>query len=198
MVVLIVDDATFMRATIRRFLEKNKIETIFEAADGKDAVVKYKSIRPDLVIMDISMPVMSGIEAVEKIREYDPEANVLICSLQGQRRNVMEAIKAGARGFLLKPVQEDKLMNEIKKLNLEDPEISDERRARLREITSAVEGVQESLDYMRGVETGYLECRREIATNMLRMAVDREVIVKCVEISEEEILKFGDDYNITN
>lgn len=198
MIVLVVDDATFMRVTIRRFLEKNGIHTVYEAVNGKDAVVKYKSIRPDLVIMDISMPIMNGIEAVEKIREYDGEANVLICSLQGQRQNVMEAIKAGARGFLLKPVQEDKLMNEIKKLNLQDTPVTDERLAQLREITSAVEGVQESLDYMRGVEAGYLECRREVATNMLRMAVERDIIAKCVELSEEEVLKFGDEYNITN
>lgn len=198
MIVLVVDDATFMRVTIRRFLEKNGIHTVYEAVNGKDAVVKYKSIRPDLVIMDISMPIMNGIEAVEKIREYDGEANVLICSLQGQRQNVMEAIKAGARGFLLKPFQEDKLMNEIKKLNLQDMPVTDERLAQLREITSAVEGIQESLDYMRGVEAGYLECRREVATNMLRMAVERDIIAKCVELSEEEVLKFGDEYNITN
>ncbi len=198
MVVLIVDDATFMRATIRRYLEKNNIKMIYEAANGKEAVSKYKTISPDLVIMDISMPVMDGIEAVTRIRAFDPAANVLICSLQGQKNNVMQAIKAGARGFLLKPIQEDKLMNEIKKLALGDGPISDDRLARLKEITSAVDGVQESLDYLRGVEAGYLECRREISTNMLRLAVERDIIAKCVELSEEEILKYGDEYNITN
>ncbi len=198
MVVLIVDDATFMRVTIRRFLEKNNIKTIYEAVNGKDAVAKYKSILPDLVIMDISMPVMNGIDAVIAIREINPDANVLICSLQGQKYNVMQAIKVGAKGFLLKPIQEEKLMNEIKKLGLGNGVVSDERLARLKEITSAVEGVQESLDYMRGVEAGYLECRREIATNMLRLAVERDIIAKCVELTEDEILKFGDEYNITN
>lgn len=198
MVVLIVDDATFMRVTIRRILEKNNIKAIYEATNGKEAVSKYKTISPDLVIMDISMPVMDGIQAVQAIREFDPNVNVLICSLQGQKHNVMQAIKAGAKGFLLKPIQEDKLMNEIKKLALGDTPDSDERLARLQEITSAIEGVQESLDYLRGVEAGYLECRREISTNLLRLAVDRDIISKCVELSEDEILQFGDAYNITN
>lgn len=198
MVVLIVDDATFMRVTIRRFLEKNNIKVIYEAVNGKEAVSKYKSLSPDLVIMDISMPIMNGIEAVTAIREFDPLANVIICSLQGQKHNVMQAIKAGAKGFLLKPIQEEKLMNEIKKLSLGDGVVGDERLERLKEITSAVEGVQESLDYMRGVEAGYLECRREIATNMLRLAVDRDIIARCVELSEDEIMKYGDEYNITN
>lgn len=198
MVVLIVDDATFMRFTIRRFLEKNANNVIYEAVNGKDAVTKYKSLSPDLVIMDISMPVMDGIQAVTLIREFDPGANVLICSLQGQKHNVMQAIKAGAKGFLLKPIQEDKLLNEIKKLALGDNAVSSERLEQLKAITSAVEGVQESLDYLRGVEAGYLECRREIATNMLRLAVDRDIIARCVELSEDEIMKYGDDYNITN
>jgi len=198
MVVLIVDDTTFMRFTIRRFLEKNNITTIYEAVNGKDAVTKYKTISPDLVIMDISMPVMNGIDAVIAIRKVNPEANVIICSLQGQKQNVMEAIKAGARGFLLKPFKEDKLMNEIKKLSLADMPVSSERLEQLKAITGAVEGVQESLDYMRGVEAGYLECRREIATNMLHLAVERDIISKCVELSEDEIMKYGDEYNITN
>ncbi|HOE56347.1 MAG TPA: response regulator [Bacillota bacterium] len=111
--VLIADDTIFMRATLQKMLSNYGVSSFIEAANGKEAVRKYKTERPDLVIMDISMPIMDGIEATRQIKSIDPGAKILICSQQGQKNNVMEGIKAGASSFLVKPVKEEKLINEI-------------------------------------------------------------------------------------
>lgn len=202
--VLIVDDTTFMRSTIRRILEKNGIDRIHEAVDGKDAVNKYRIARPDLVIMDISMPVMDGIAAMHAIKEIDPESNVIICSLQGQRENVMQAIKAGAKSFLVKPIKEDKLMKEIGKLRvmptMGEPKTQEENEllmAELNALSDQVDDLKSSLDYLKGIEEGYMECKREVTTNMLRLGLSMETITNCVELSEDEIKEFERLYGLT-
>lgn len=219
--VLIVDDTTFMRATIRRVLEEQGRHDIFEAENGLEAVSKYKIVNPHLVIMDISMPVMDGIEAVKLIKAYDNQANIIICSLQGQRENVMEAIKAGAKSFLVKPIKREKLFAEMAKLPLtskldknstksesldlkafEDltPEEMDERIAlKLQEanaLTNSIEEEKKSEEYLAGVEMGYLEARREITVNMLKLGIDFELIKNCVEVSEEDIENYKIEYKL--
>lgn len=219
--VLIVDDTTFMRATIRRVLEEQGRHDIFEAENGLEAVSKYKIVSPHLVIMDISMPVMDGIEAVKLIKAYDNQANIIICSLQGQRENVMEAIKAGAKSFLVKPIKKEKLFAEMAKLPLtskldknstgnesfdlkafEDltPEEMDERIAlKLQEanaLTNSIEEEKKSEEYLSGVEMGYLEARREITVNMLKLGIDFELIKNCVEVSEEDIESYKVEYKL--
>lgn len=226
MKVLIVDDTTFMRTTIRRILEQQNIQDIYEAENGLEALTKYKILRPDLVIMDISMPVMDGIESVRLIKAFDLKANVIICSLQGQKANVMEAIKAGARSFLVKPVKADKLLAEIAKLSLskaraaEKPVKSDgvapvdqavaavdeaiavadediaSQLAELQGMTDSEEDFCKSEDYMKGVEAGYLEARREIATNMVRLGLAMDVITSCVELTEEEVEDLKIEYRL--
>jgi len=116
MKVLITDDATFMRMTIRKILEENGIEVIGEACNGKEAISKYKELMPDLVTMDITMPVKNGIEAIKGIIEFDPKAKILACSAMGQEPMVIEAIKSGAKSFIVKPFQADKLLFEINKV----------------------------------------------------------------------------------
>lgn len=116
--VLIADDAAFMRMMIKDILEKNGYLVIGEAPNGAKAVELYKKERPDLVTMDITMPEMSGIEAVKAIREFDSEARIIMCSAMGQQSMVMDAIKAGARDFIVKPFQPDRVLEAVKKATL--------------------------------------------------------------------------------
>ena len=103
--ILIVDDAAFMRMMIKDILTKNGYEVVAEAANGVEAVELYKSHQPDLVTMDITMPEMDGIEAVKQIKAVNPAAKVIMCSAMGQQSMVMDAIKAGANDFIVKPFQ---------------------------------------------------------------------------------------------
>jgi len=113
--VLIVDDAAFMRMMIKDILEKNGFEVIGEASNGIKAVEMYKKDKPDIVTMDITMPDMDGIQAVKAIKEFDPTAKVIMCSAMGQQTMVMDAIRAGARDFIVKPFQADRVLEAIKK-----------------------------------------------------------------------------------
>jgi two-component system chemotaxis response regulator CheY len=112
--VLVVDDAAFMRMMIRDILSKEGY-VIHEAVNGRDAVEKYSEVKPDLVTMDITMPEMTGIEALREIRAADPEARVLMVSAMGQQKMIVEALEAGALDFLVKPFQPTKVLETVKK-----------------------------------------------------------------------------------
>ena len=114
--ILIVDDAAFMRMMIKVILTKNGYEVVAEAANGVEAVELYKSHQPDLVTMDITMPEMDGIEAVKQIKAVNPAAKVIMCSAMGQQSMVMDAIKAGANDFIVKPFQADRVLEAVKKI----------------------------------------------------------------------------------
>ncbi|MBC2579749.1 response regulator [Clostridium sp. DJ247] len=114
--VLIVDDAAFMRMMVKDILEKNGFEVIGEAANGVKAVELYQNQRPDIVTMDITMPEMDGIEATKKIKAIDSTAKIIMCSAMGQQNMVMEAIRAGAKDFIVKPFQGDRVLEAIKKV----------------------------------------------------------------------------------
>ncbi len=111
--ILIVDDAAFMRKVIRDTLTKNGFTDLHEAVDGKDAVEKYFELQPDLVLMDITMPNMDGLEALKAIRAKDNKANVVMCSAMGQEAMVVEAVQAGIKDFIVKPFKEDRLMKTV-------------------------------------------------------------------------------------
>ncbi len=113
--VLIVDDTAFMRMTIKNILEKNNIEVSGEAVSGKDALVKYKQLEPNIVTMDITMPELDGIGAIKEIINIDSEAQIIVCSAMGQEPKVIEAITAGAKSFVVKPINETRLVDEIKR-----------------------------------------------------------------------------------
>lgn len=113
--ILIVDDAAFMRMMIKDILTKNGYEVVGEAQDGSVAVEKYKELRPDLVTMDITMPEMDGISALKEIKKFDPNAKVIMCSAMGQQAMVIDAIQAGAKDFIVKPFQADRVIEAIKK-----------------------------------------------------------------------------------
>ena len=114
--VLICDDAAFMRMMIKDILTKNGYEIAGEAENGAIAVEKYSELQPDLVLMDITMPEMDGIQALKKIRANDGNANVIMCSAMGQQAMVIDAIQSGAKDFIVKPFQPDRVLEAVKKV----------------------------------------------------------------------------------
>ena len=114
--ILICDDAAFMRMMIKDILTKNGYGIAGEAENGQIAVDKYNETKPDLVLMDITMPEMDGIQALKKIREADSNAVVVMCSAMGQQAMVIEAIQSGAKDFIVKPFQADRVLEAVKKV----------------------------------------------------------------------------------
>jgi two-component system chemotaxis response regulator CheY len=113
--ILICDDAAFMRMMIKDILTKNGYNVVGEAENGAKAVEKYQETKPDLVLMDITMPEMDGIQALKKIKSMDPNASVVMCSAMGQQAMVIESIQSGARDFIAKPFQPDRVLEAVKK-----------------------------------------------------------------------------------
>lgn len=111
--ILIVDDAAFMRMMIKDTLKKNGYENLLEASDGEQAVQTYKAEKPDLVIMDITMPNKNGLEALKEIKEMDPNAKIVMCSAMGQESMVVEAIRTGAKDFIVKPFKADRVLKTV-------------------------------------------------------------------------------------
>jgi len=114
--ILICDDAAFMRMMIKDILSKNGYNVVGEAENGAIAVDKYKELHPDLVLMDIMMPEMDGIQALKNIKAADGGANVIMCSAMGQQAMVIEAIQSGAKDFIVKPFQPDRVLEAVKKV----------------------------------------------------------------------------------
>ncbi len=114
--ILLVDDAAFMRMMIKDILVKNGYEVVGEAENGLKAVEKYKELKPNLVIMDITMPEMDGIQAVKEIKKVDSAASIIMCSAMGQQGMVIEAIQSGAKDFIVKPFQADRVLEAVKKV----------------------------------------------------------------------------------
>ena len=114
--VLICDDAAFMRMMIKDILSKNGYNVAGEAENGAKAVEKYAEVKPDLVLMDITMPDMDGIQALKKIKAADPNAQIIMCSAMGQQAMVIESIQAGAKDFIVKPFQADRVLEAVKKV----------------------------------------------------------------------------------
>ena len=114
--IMICDDAAFMRMMIKDILTKNGYEIAAEAENGQKAVEKYPEAKPDLVLMDITMPDMDGIQALKKIKEIDPNANIIMCSAMGQQAMVIEAIQSGAKDFIVKPFQAERVLEAVKKV----------------------------------------------------------------------------------
>jgi len=113
--VLIVDDAAFMRMMIKNILTEAGYEIVGEAENGAVAVAKHRELRPDLTTMDITMPEMDGLAALKEIRGADPSARVVMCSAMGQQSMVIESIQAGARDFIVKPFQPDRVLEAVQK-----------------------------------------------------------------------------------
>lgn len=114
--ILITDDALFMRVTLKNILTQHGYEVVGEAQNGVEAVKLYNELKPDLVTMDITMPEMDGIEALKQIKSNDGGANVVMCTAMGQKSMVVEAIQAGAKDFIVKPFQPERVIEALEKV----------------------------------------------------------------------------------
>lgn len=112
--ILIVDDSAYMRMLIKHILRQLEYTDVEEASDGDIAVEKYKEISPDLVMLDVTMPNLDGIGALQKIKQIDPSAKIVMCSAMGQEAIVVEAIKLGALDFIVKPFNSDRIVKTLK------------------------------------------------------------------------------------
>ena len=113
--ILITDDALFMRVTLKKILTENGYEVVGEAQNGLEAIKLYSELKPDVVTMDITMPEMDGLSALKEIRSVDPNANVVMCTAMGQKSMGVEAIQAGAKDFIVKPFQPDRVLEAMSK-----------------------------------------------------------------------------------
>lgn len=114
--ILIVDDAKFMRMTLSNILTKANHEVVGETDNGRDAIRLYRELSPDLVTLDITMPEMSGLEALKSIKKEFPQAKVIMCSAMGQQKMVVESIEAGAKDFIVKPFDEGRVIDAINRV----------------------------------------------------------------------------------
>jgi two-component system chemotaxis response regulator CheY len=113
--ILIADDLSFIRMIQKEILTERGYTIVGEAGDGREAVEKFKTLRPDLVLLDITMPNMNGLEAMREIFTMEPKANVIMCSALGQQNLILEAIKAGVKDFIVKPFKPERILSAIEK-----------------------------------------------------------------------------------
>lgn len=114
--IMVVDDAAFMRMMLKTMLVEEGHEIVAEAVNGQEAVQMFSSVRPDLVTMDITMPDMDGVTAVKEIMKLDPGAKIIMCSAMGQKAMVVDAISSGAKDFVIKPFQKERVIESVKKV----------------------------------------------------------------------------------
>lgn len=114
--IMLVDDAAFMRMMVKDALTKAGYTDLIEAQDGAEAVEKFNAENPDLVFMDITMPNKDGLEALKEIKSAHPNANIVMCSAMGQEAMVIEAIKSGAKDFIVKPFKPDRILATAEKI----------------------------------------------------------------------------------
>jgi len=113
--VLVVDDASFMRMMLKDILTKNGYNVVGEASNGKECLARYKELKPDIVTLDITMPEMDGITTIKELMKIDSNAKIIMCSAMGQQAMVIEAIQNGAKDFIVKPFQSDRVIGAIEK-----------------------------------------------------------------------------------
>ncbi|MDK2990814.1 MAG: two-component system, chemotaxis family, chemotaxis protein CheY [Clostridiales bacterium] len=113
---LVVDDSAFMRKVVKDMLAENGYDKIFEAGNGLQAVEKAAQVKPDIVTMDITMPDMDGIQAVKELLKVSPKSKVIMCSALGQKNMVLEAIRSGAKEYVVKPFEKSRLMEAIQRV----------------------------------------------------------------------------------
>jgi len=111
--ILVTDDTAFMRLLLQKILTEGGYDVVGEADNGKEAVRLFERHRPDLVTMDVTMPILNGVEALKRIRAVDPDARVLMVSAMGQKNMVMQALREGAQGFLIKPFEKEKVLQAV-------------------------------------------------------------------------------------
>jgi two-component system chemotaxis response regulator CheY len=114
--ILIIDDLPFMRKVIREILEGTRLFRIEEASNGLEGLRRYREVKPDLVLLDIVMPVLDGISTLERLIKMDPKARVVMCSALGQEELIVRAIRLGAKDFVVKPFHPHRLVTAVHRL----------------------------------------------------------------------------------
>ena len=114
--ILVTDDAAFMRMQLKNIFQSLGHEVVGEAENGQVAIDMYKDLKPELVTMDITMPEMNGVEAVKEIKKHDANATIVMCSAMGQQQMVLEAIQAGAKDFIVKPFDQERIKQAMDKI----------------------------------------------------------------------------------
>ena len=113
--ILLADDLSFMRMIQKEILTEKGYEVVGEASDGLEAIEKYTELKPDIVVLDITMPNMNGLEAMKKILKIDPKAKIIVCSALGQQKLIVEAIQSGVKDFIVKPFKPERMFSAIEK-----------------------------------------------------------------------------------
>ena len=116
--VLIVDDIQFIRSVIKDILIEGEYSVVGEASDGAAALALYKALKPDIVLLDINMPVLDGIETLKRIKKIDDKSSVIMCSSLGDQENIIHAISLGACDFVVKPFRKERILSAIKKTSV--------------------------------------------------------------------------------
>lgn len=173
---LIVDDAKFMRVTLSRILSKYDVKIVGEAENGLKAVELFTILKPSIIIMDMAMPVMDGIEAIKRIIKIDASANIIVCSTLADRQKVIEAIKEGATSYILKPPSEEKLINEINKIFGENTLMKSERPEDMEQ--DGVSIPTKDTDY----ELGYRAALIEVGKRLISDKVDINKVCSYLEV----------------
>lgn len=114
--ILIVDDALFMRFMLKDILTKEGYEVVGEADNGEAACEKYTELKPDLVLLDITMPIMNGLDALKNIKKQDPNACVIMCAAMKEQSDVIKAIQSGAKDFVVKPFERERILEAVHKV----------------------------------------------------------------------------------
>ncbi len=182
---LIVDDAKFMRATLGRILRKYGVEIVAEAENGLRAVELFAILKPSLIIMDLSMPIMDGIEAIKEIIKYDARANIIVCSTIADRQKVIAAIKEGASSYILKPPQEEKLINEINNIFGENTLVKNQKSDELEQVEINIP--TNGTDY----ELGYRAALIETGKKLISDKVDISKVCYYLEVDEDMLREEG-------
>lgn len=176
---LIVDDAQFMRVTISNILSKYNIQVVAEAENGFKAVEMFTIFKPSIIIMDMAMPVMDGIEAIKRIIKLDASANIIVCSTLADRQKVIEAIKEGATSYILKPPCEEKLVDEINKIFGENTIVKNLKSEDIAQVEVSMP--TKNTDY----ELGYRAALMEVGKRLISDKVDINKVCSYLNVDVE-------------
>ncbi|TVR30044.1 MAG: response regulator [Spirochaetaceae bacterium] len=116
--VLVVDDLPFMRQAIREALSDSRFRIVAEAENGEQAIARYREIEPDVVLLDIVMPVLDGLTTLRRLRRIDPGSNIIMCSALGEQAMIVRAIQLGARDFIVKPFRPERVVSALERVAL--------------------------------------------------------------------------------
>ena len=183
MTVLIVDDTNIMRMilkdTLRKYCEIDR-HGLHEAADGREAVAKYKAVKPDLVFLDIEMPDMDGIEAVKELKKVDPEVKIIMCTSSTDQADVLECISAGAKDYIIKPPRPERVVKAVKTvMNIPDTDTDADSDPKpvVRELSEDAD-VSGEVVYVEAQEDEMTVLKREVSTLKEEVAAIKAILEK--------------------